>query len=680
MRSLCFVLLLSATVVLLSGCPPVTNDPDAGACVEGEVGCACAAASRCDGELICFQGMCQPCTADLPACAPGCQAGSEGCVCGPSETCGAGLTCQGGVCGQQTTCAPGAQGCLCAEGNQCDATLACVDGACQPCTGDTCPPVGCDGGNCQGRITCSSLPTACRTGETCIEATATEDAYCAAQVCPACTGTGVVEGPGIKLATGSCICETQPGFFFSEGGSRTAVPCDADGDGWVRSAARFYLNHSDPTLRENARCDLRVVNQFVLHNDLGQTLPVGLGVPLPLYESVRNDDAFVLQDATGTPQLPKYGDHRALRAEELNSLTKACVGEIADHNDNRVSDVAEWGRPPDQQVALGTSTDLEGEMRGYFEVYTRFSYFVELNRGWFTPGVGGSPGSYHIQEKDRTLSSGTNFPLRYGLESTEVPVPTSNYWQDCRRARDTWYSVEKPPIGLDFASLSDPNPVWKGMTHHSQFKCVQVVDDTRFATADREQNRHLQAVKTLGEPMDTPPQQQNCDGQANCVCRASADKCNIGLSCEASEFSAIGICRVARKDHLRAAINVCELTAEPGTALPGHGANPTDPSLSCQVSLPSTEHEQLGKVVWAAVRLTESSQYARGCILQCAGHPFICAGGANTTCRSMCGDFTANEPTPLGGGSQQLRLKGEVPFRAHTPETLQGQRFNIRAR
>lgn len=552
-----------------------------------------------------------------------------------------------------------------------------MDGSCQPCTAETCPLTACDGGACQSPVTCSNLPTPCVAGQTCIEATSTADAYCATQSCPACTGTGVVEGPGIKLSSGSCICPTQPGYFFSESGSRTAVPCDADGDGWVRSAARFYLNHADPTLRENARCELRVVNQFVLHNDLGETVEAALGVPLPLYESVRNDDAFVLQDATGTPQLPRYGTVRALHTAELNSLTKACVGERADHNDNRVSDIAEWGRPPDQQSPLGSSSDLEGEMRGYFEVYTRYSYFLELHRGWYTPGEGGNPGSYHIQEKDRTLPTGTNFPLRYGFEpqeSTEAPVRTSNYWQDCRRARDSWYSVEKPPVGMDFASLSGPNPIWKGMTHHSQFKCVQVVDEVRFGTTDRELNRHLQAVKTLKAPTDTTPQ-AGCEGQTNCVCRASEDKCNAGLSCENSAFTPAGVCRVPSKDHLRATINLCGLDAAEGTVIPGHGANPADPSFSCEVSLPSAEHE--GAVVWAAVRLTESSQYARGCILQCAGHPFICPGGTSNSCQSICGDFMANEPSLLGGGAQDLSLVGEVPVLPRTPKPMSGGRFQI---
>lgn len=680
MRSPCSIVLWCCAAMMLAGCLPSKTTPEPPACIDGSAGCACGVESRCDGALVCDQGLCQPCTPDLPSCAPTCQPGLEGCACGPGETCSDGLTCHGGVCAAPSGCAPGLMGCMCSGGGQCDANSNCVDGVCQPCAAEGCAVTGCDEGSaeCETRITCSTLPTTCSATETCIEHTATEDAYCAGQVCPSCSGPGVVGGAGIRLNSGICICQTQPGYYFSESGSRTAVPCDADGDGWVRSSARFYINHADSALRENARCSLRVVNQIILHNDLGQSHAVGLGRFLPLYESVRNDDSFLLQEANG-PQLPSYGAERSLRAEELNSLTKACVGERADFNDNLVSDVAEWGRAPGQQSDLGTSSDLEGEMRAFFEVYTRFSYFLELHRGWFTPGVEGAPGSYHIQEKSRVLSSGTNFPLRYGIEpggTVDQPILTSQYWQHCPRARDSWYSLESPPIGLDFAALSGPSSVWKGMLHHSQFKCVQVVDEARFATADRAANRHLQSLVSLGDPSDSQPL-LGCDGQVNCACRLSADKCNAGLGCEASQHSVSGVCRLNRRDHLRATLNVCGVVGDPNPPASAGRPNPSDPTVSCSAELPHSSH--LGRVMWAAVRLAESSQYSRGCILQCEGHPFLCSGANSDGCYSICGDFASSESRALHG-APSLRLRGEVPSRAYTSETLSGQRFNIHPR
>jgi hypothetical protein len=98
-------------------------------------------------------------------------------------------------------------------------------------------------------------------------------------------------------------------------------------------------------LRDNARCTLREVSEVVLQNESGQryslcvtpglelnsSAPATTGL-LPLYESVRNDS----QSALDMSVVPPYGARR-LRANELNSLTKACVSAVGDHNDNGLS-------------------------------------------------------------------------------------------------------------------------------------------------------------------------------------------------------------------------------------------------------------------------------------------------------------------------------------------------------
>ena len=143
----------------------------------------------------------------------------------------------------------------------------------------------------------------------CIEATETADAYCQPDGagCPSCGDVGEVQGPGIRLQGGACICQTQPGYYYSVSGSIGPKPCDADNDGWVRDSARFALQHSDPVLKANARCDLRTVQAFVLHNDIGQERVVPLQVPVPLFETVRNDNQSLLGAASRSPSMVRPG-------------------------------------------------------------------------------------------------------------------------------------------------------------------------------------------------------------------------------------------------------------------------------------------------------------------------------------------------------------------------------------
>ena len=90
-----------------------------------------------------------------------------------------------------------------------------------------------------------------------------------------------------------------------------AYPCDDDGDGWIRESARAALTSDDPQVLDNARCDLRVVDRFVLENRTvnwfdpstdcvgdaacSQHAVVWLEDPLELYETDRNDDQGLLE-------------------------------------------------------------------------------------------------------------------------------------------------------------------------------------------------------------------------------------------------------------------------------------------------------------------------------------------------------------------------------------------------
>ena len=439
--------------------------------------------------------------------------------------------------------------------------------------------------------------------------------------CPPCTAPGE-DGIWPSLTEGGrCICRTRPGHFYTLSGLVGTFPCDADQDGWVRTTAWFALTSADPAIRENARCDVRTVDTIVLHNDQGQQRSFALGQTLPLYETVRNDDQGTLDLDPGGSAVPAYGGHagRRLRAAELNSLTKACVTVRADHNDNQLADIAEWGRPMSEQASLPSGA-FPGEQRAWFELYTRFSYFLELDRGWYEALEQGVPGRYHVAEKDRTFGGG--FPLVYAREQSGQL--TSDYWRECPRGRDVWYSQTTPPIGMDFASLSPPSRDWKGMGHSSQFKCVQVVDEATYAASDPSRNRYIQTLRTLGYPPS--------GGDAS--------------------------------NYLRAAVNGCVATPE---SRPGAGRNPADPSIDCGAAEPG--EWALGGVYWAAVGLANTSSYQRGCVLQCDGFAYLCPGTdpadpSPQGCYHLCADVTASEVGAFGSAAG-YRLRGGAP--ATTP-------------
>jgi|GEM_PF-3376048 len=330
--------------------------------------------------------------------------------------------------------------------------------------------------------------------------------------CVACTLTCNQTGQTgaiypLTTSAGICMCTSLPGYYYSAQGAIGTYPCDADGDGWVRDSARAAIESTDTAVRGNARCTLRLVNEIILTNEdledyslypsnTGTNLTTDATLrdgALPLYESVRNDEQRLLD---GNSKVPQYGaSGRSLRAGEVNSLTKACVTSIADHNDNGVNDVAEWGEPPSSQVSVAPQSAGRDP---YLNVYARLSYFVELHTAWFeaTDTVTTGPtvtGRYHIAERSRSLNFGI----------TNNPALGDSAWQTCTRRRDSFYADGSDAITYDFASLSGSAQAstWEGMLHHTQFKCVQTISQADYSALSAQQQRtqlYKQSAANLG--------------------------------------------------------------------------------------------------------------------------------------------------------------------------------------
>lgn len=276
----------------------------------------------------------------------------------------------------------------------------------------------------------------------------------------------------------------------------------------------------DDAVLANFRCDLRRIDRFTLENELRQRRHVSLcendlidyapgSVPvcnapdgltaLTLFESDDLDsDNSINPDDTN---FPAYGS-RKLRASELNSLTKACVGLTGDFNLNGVEDVTEEHAIEKTRIpGLVFSGDNASE---YFAFHS-MSYFVELHTGRYVQAVVPSdPGEYVISERSR---------CEPGFALTQFVG--GGYWQSCHRARRGDFDYSNSHNGFDFAhwgcaanpngscglplaptdaSLDDldadripdhgvcdasdpvPDEPWRGMNHHSQFQCVVLKD------------------------------------------------------------------------------------------------------------------------------------------------------------------------------------------------------------
>lgn len=433
----------------------------------------------------------------------------------------------------------------------------------------------------------------------------------------------------VATRSGGCFCQTDPGYFHPVDGT-IAEPCDLDGDGWVRDSALLALTSDDPALKENARCALRRISHVVLRNESGQekryyftgaetAIHVSAEPPvaaqqayLPLYESVRNDDDSKLR--TGGNPIPLYGT-KALTAKTLNSFTKACV-KGGDHNDNLIIDVEEWAKLPDAGQSVGPTV---ADMRAPFvPMYTRFSYYVELHQGAFTSANGSSLGYYTIYERQRAYGEADRIGMRYGLEP-QTGLLTSDFWQYCPRARDLGYSNDYNATTYDFASVSGPGAFgtdglpWQGMMHHSQFKCVQVFNESeQIPSTVKEQEKELyrQSPSTIA------------------ALRWQANQCYFDSIVPAAT---------------------------------GVGVNPDMPVITCN----TTDSPQAGTLLWAAVRIPDITDYRRGCVKQCAGYKYLCPGsdpaGPPGSCYSMCADFSASYPLTIGStAATGYSLRGEV--------------------
>ena len=296
-------------------------------------------------------------------------------------------------------------------------------------------------GLCRAVRTCEELT--CPADQECAASTEFSDAFCRPQCganalwsgsrcvqCPPCNAGGEVGRWPWPTRIGSCICQTEPGYFYSLSADVGPFKCDADGDGWLRESARISLESGDPALLANARCELRTIDRFVLQNEFGERRDIMLEQPLPLYETDRNDDDVILNAIWAARGFPAYGDR--VTAKQLKRLGPA--------------------------------------MRVEQQPFNQFSYFLELNRGWYEPSPTGSPlGSYVIAEKSRAVGEGlpsaTRVPLKYQPND-------GTHWRECELRRDSEWQSQIPPVGMDFARFQ--TETFSGMNFHSSFKCLLV--------------------------------------------------------------------------------------------------------------------------------------------------------------------------------------------------------------
>ncbi|MCK6549426.1 hypothetical protein L6R52_26540, partial [Myxococcota bacterium] len=501
------------------------------ACTPGDEGCSCAPGGACGDGLFCTnEGVCGALTTCellrasggcpdsrecavvnarptcLDSCAPGYQRGTSG----DCEPCGAGgcsrATCTPNVVGsisadclaRNQRCTEGADGAFCG---------ACLDGfRANPVTG-LCE----DASTCGGRAcgpdeeeqfdasgVCSCVQRACPSGQA-----LRPDGTCTTCVIT-CDGAGETGGFASRTTNGgTCVCETMDGSFYEEA-SGTTQACDGDGDGWIRRDAHLAMTSTDLAVRESARCTLLRADRVALVNELGQRLTVwscaanglvasandpcnGASAPIELVESQRNDVAALLvaagrDDGTNPVRVPDYGapgEGRAFRADELNALTRACVTQHGDFDDDGTPDLA--ASQPDARSVTTNARRLAA-----------LGFFVELHTSSFVPGpTPTSNGTLEIRERSRCTA---DFPVTYSAPS--------EYWRECHRPRDARFDASTPSPGFDFAQWSCASPVgtcvlppidgaseaahgacnaaqvwtstsaaWRGMHHHSQFQC-----------------------------------------------------------------------------------------------------------------------------------------------------------------------------------------------------------------
>ncbi len=396
-----------------------------------------------------------------------CQVTADGAICGE---CLADYTETGESCEEQRSCTDATLSAECATANR-----SCVEEPNGHC--DVCLPgfIEEDQGGvlvCRAVITCAEIT--CDTA--CTDATETTDAFCA----ESCTGPngqdGVTNAAGncvecgacdaasqdgpylVSLYAGTtCVCKSAPGYYYDPALSET-TPCDVDNDGWTRSSAQLAYDSPNQVLQATFQCDVREVSSIELRSHDGLTKTIALDEPAPLFEEVRIDSQTGLDLVEG---LAPYGG-RELKAEELNSLTKACVSSGSDYNLNGIEDVDEaQGMNPANSIHVP---------------FIPFTYFIELYRGYYENG------RYIIEEKSRAIDAvdGKALPLT-------TPDGEGSFWRGCSVFEDPGYESDVNDLGktattYDFAQYADDTFL---LGHHSQFKCLRVVADS-VPVADRQ--------------------------------------------------------------------------------------------------------------------------------------------------------------------------------------------------
>ncbi len=373
--------------------------------------------------------------------------------------------------------------------------------------------------------------------------------------CLSCAAIDCTQIDGVKnriwpwlTQSQDCICETLDGFYQPDGSIGGATSCDADGDGWINTSAnnayvnaREGVNNSpDQALLSNFRCDRRTVDRIRLVNEFGQRRDIGMceeggeivdwapGSPPPECGNgpvrIALTEPTTLEsdsDISGNPlRFPLLGS-RSLRAAELNPLTKACVSRDADFNQNGVLDLDEE-QPLTRAALPAQSDDTDLLMR-------TAAYFTETHQGYYVRTASTGPGIFVVEERSRCDSS---FPLRY-----EEDI---GYWRSCTRGRNADYDEAETTdrMTMDFAQFScdaaagtceipaprttgrsiDADEIvdhdvcafraagmlpladepWMGMSHHSQFACVEIgtTSATNVVAPDRLTGDPLRKIGT----------------------------------------------------------------------------------------------------------------------------------------------------------------------------------------
>ncbi|MEM6732701.1 MAG: hypothetical protein AAF658_14170, partial [Myxococcota bacterium] len=273
----------------------------------------------------------------------------------------------------------------------------------------------------------------------------------------------------------------------------------------------------------------------------------------------------------------------------------------------------------------------------------QFSYFTELHRGWYAPPSDGSPdGRYIIEERSRCDSE---FPLAY-------PEPTDS-WRGCVRNRHAEFNANRGRPGFDFArwncdaesgtcpelplpfntpvhdetgwcaaglTLPPSDGEWRGMLHHSQFRCTQVVPPNRL-------------------PLD----------------RASAPN----LTREEDYWDSVSF-----DDGSTYQMVVCGAT-ENTSPLPG-ADSASEPEITCTPRFRDAFPDRVasGDVGWGLVRFVNRNageDYVAGCVDECrhpvrSGEP-ACSGG-ECELQTLCPGFDVDPNVNLSSCSPDPELYG----------------------